>query len=62
VAPGVLDGGMAGALPAAIRRSYLAHSGMKRIGRLDEAAALVAFLALENTYLSGQTLALDGGL
>lgn len=62
VAPGVLDGGMAHELPASIRRSYLQHSGMKRIGRLDEAAALVAFLALENTYLSGQTLALDGGL
>jgi NAD(P)-dependent dehydrogenase (short-subunit alcohol dehydrogenase family) len=29
---------------------------------MSEAAGLIAWLALDNTYVSGQTLAVDGGL
>ena len=41
---------------------YLKHSGLKRVGTLGEAAELVSWLALENTYLTGRSLVLDGGL
>ncbi len=62
VAPGVLEAGSSSTLPASLRAEYLKHCGLRRLGRLDEIAGLVAFLALENTYLTGQTLVVDGGL
>ena len=60
VAPGVLDGGLArdlleGALDASIP--------MKRRGTAEEVAAAVAFLASDAaSYVTGTTLAVDGGL
>jgi NAD(P)-dependent dehydrogenase (short-subunit alcohol dehydrogenase family) len=62
VAPGVLEGGISRTLPDELRAQYLKHCGLKRVGRLEEVAALAAWLALENTYVTGQTLLLDGGL
>jgi 3-oxoacyl-[acyl-carrier protein] reductase len=62
VAPGVLDGGMSRAVPDALRREFLKHSAMKRLGAFAEVAELVAWLALENTYVTGQAICLDGGL
>ena len=35
---------------------------LKRLGRLEEVAALVAWLAVENTYVTGRTIAVDGAL
>jgi 3-oxoacyl-[acyl-carrier protein] reductase/ketoreductase RED2 len=32
------------------------------VGRLEEIAAIAAWLALHNTYVTGQTLLADGGL
>jgi NAD(P)-dependent dehydrogenase (short-subunit alcohol dehydrogenase family) len=62
VAPGVLEGGLSRTLPPSLRADYLRHCGLRRLGTMDEVARLVAWLALENTYLSGQTLAVDGAL
>ena len=63
VAAGILEGGVSRAVPDSLRKEYLKHCGLKRVGRFAEvAAALVCFLALENTYVTGQTLLLDGGL
>jgi 3-oxoacyl-[acyl-carrier protein] reductase len=62
IAPGVLEQGSSSTLPADLRAEYLKHCGLRRLGRLDEIAGLVSFLALENTYLTGQTLVVDGGL
>lgn len=62
VAPGILEGGLSRALPDDLRAEYLKHCGLKRAGRLPEAAALVCFLALRNTYATGRILVLDGGL
>ncbi len=62
VAPGVLERGSSALLPAHLRAEYLKHCGLRRFGKLEETAGLVSFLALENTYLTGQTLVVDGGL
>lgn len=62
VAPGVLDGGLSAALPAQLRAEYLRHSGLKRVGQASEIASVIVQLALRNTYLTGQTLVVDGGL
>ncbi|MFO0758654.1 MAG: SDR family oxidoreductase [Byssovorax sp.] len=62
VAPGVLEAGASHLLPDDLRAQYLRHSGSKRLGRLQEVADLCAFLLLENTYVTGQTIVVDGGL
>src|SRR5438034_343864 len=62
VAPGVLDGGLSRVLPDDLRAQYLKHCGLKRLGRLEEVANVVAWLAVENTLVTAQTIVLDGAL
>lgn len=62
LAPGVLDGGLSSALPTELRAQYLKHAGLRRVGTREEIANLVTWLALENTYMTGQVIAADGGL
>jgi 3-oxoacyl-[acyl-carrier protein] reductase len=62
VAPGVLEDGLSRSLPDQLRAEYLRHCGLKRLGRIDEVASLVTWLAIENTLVTGQTLVLDGAL
>lgn len=60
VAPGVLEGGLAADLaPGTLEASI----PMKRRGTADEVAAAVAYLASDAaSYVTGTTLAVDGGL
>ena len=62
VAPGILESGLSKLLPERLRNEYLKHGAAKRLGKHEEVAALVRFLALENTYVSARTLTVDGGL
>lgn len=62
IAPGVLKTGLTRALPPALVADYLAHCGLGRLGRPDEIANLVRWLALENTCVTGQTIIVDGAL
>jgi len=62
VAPGLMEGGISRDLPDDLRAEYVKHCGMKRVGRLEEIASVIAYLALENTYVTGQTVLVDGGL
>lgn len=62
VAPGLLEGGASDPVPESVRVEYLKHSGAKRYGKHAEVASWVAWLALENSYVTGRTIILDGGL
>lgn len=62
VAPGVLEGGLSGVLPKSLHEQYTKHCAMGRVGRFSEIAPMVSWLALNRTYLTGQTIVLDGGL
>ena len=62
VSPGILDAGLSSVVPAALRAQYLKHCARKRLGKPEEVAGVVAYLALENTYVSARTVLVDGGL
>lgn len=62
VAPGILEGGLSRSLPDNLLKEYVKHCGLKRVGRLPEIAAIVAWLARHNTYVTGQVLLADGAL
>ncbi|MFL6245799.1 MAG: SDR family NAD(P)-dependent oxidoreductase [Thermoanaerobaculia bacterium] len=62
VAPGILERGLSSTVPDDLRNEYLKHCGLKRLGRVEEIASLVTWLATENTFVSGQTLVVDGAL
>lgn len=61
VAPGIIESGMAeGSFDKAVIDRIVPA---KRIGRADEVAALVAFLASEDAgYITGQVISINGGM
>lgn len=63
LAPGLLDEGMGQNLPDHRLSDYLKHCALGRLGTLEEAALLAVFLVSDkNSYMSGETVVLDGGL
>lgn len=63
LAPGLLEEGMGQNLPDHRLAKYLRHNALGRLGTLEEAAELAAFLVSDkNTYMSGETVVLDGGV
>lgn len=69
VAPGPVDTPMlndaadSGSFGAAVRRSMIDATVMRRIGTPDEVAAVIAFLASNDaSYITGETVAVSGGL
>ena len=63
VAPGFIDTDMTGALSDKQRESLIEHIGSKRLGKPEDVAALVNFLASEEAgYITGQVICVDGGL
>ncbi|MDE5868044.1 MAG: glucose 1-dehydrogenase [Anaeroplasmataceae bacterium] len=63
VAPGFIDTEMLDALPPEKKEEYLKHIPLHRLGRPEEVAALVsALVSDEFGYMTGQVIALDGGL
>lgn len=63
VAPGFIETDMTAAMPEAARDAALASIPMARLGAAEEVARTVAFLASdEAAYITGQVLAVDGGM
>lgn len=63
VAPGFIATDMTAAMTDAAREAVAGSIPMKRMGRPEDVAAVVRFLASEGAgYVTGQTLAVDGGL
>ncbi|TWT12116.1 3-oxoacyl-[acyl-carrier-protein] reductase [Streptococcus sp. sy004] len=61
VAPGFIESDMTDAMADKVKEVALTQIPMKRIGKPEEVASLVTFLA-EQEYLTGQVLAIDGGM
>ena len=63
VAPGFVETAMTDALPEQAREKLLGEIPMGRIAQPGEIAAAVLFLASPDaSYVTGQVLAVDGGL
>ena len=63
IAPGFIETAMTAALPEAVVASMLGSIPQGRMGNPDEIAATVAFLASnEASYITGQTLHVNGGM
>ena len=63
VAPGFVDSRLLDRLPAAKLAKALEGVPLARVGQPQEIAAVIEFLASDSaSYLTGQTIAVDGGL
>lgn len=62
MALGLLDEGIGQQLDRQLIADYLAFSALRRLGTAAEAARAIAWLALENTYLNGKTIPVNGGI
>lgn len=63
VAPGFVETDMVRELPEAVRAEAVKRVPLRRMGRPEEIAAAVSFLASEDgAYVTGQTLVVDGGM
>jgi 3-oxoacyl-[acyl-carrier protein] reductase len=62
VALGPLDGGLSTQLAARRRKDYETFSALRRPGKADEAAKVIAWLALENSYIQGKVVSANGGI
>lgn len=64
VAPGlVLTPAALNNLPEKVRQLFIRHNALGYLGKPEDVAAAVAFLASEDAaYITGQTIVIDGGL
>jgi 3-oxoacyl-[acyl-carrier protein] reductase len=62
VAPGFIDTEMTAVLPEQIKAQILAGIPLGRMGRPEEVAEVVAFLARKGSYITGSVIHVNGGL
>lgn len=63
VIPGFIETDMTARMPRDIKRAKIERTPVKRLGKPEEIAAAVTFLAsAEAAFIIGQTLVVDGGL
>jgi 3-oxoacyl-[acyl-carrier protein] reductase len=63
VAPGFIDTDMTASLPDIVKEEMLKRIPMKRLGKVEDIAAVVAFLASDcANYITGETIHVNGGM
>jgi 3-oxoacyl-[acyl-carrier protein] reductase len=62
VALGVLNEGISKSLATRRRADYETYSALRRRGTPDEVAKTITWLALENTYIHGKIISVNGGI
>ena len=63
VAPGFIETEMTAKLPESVVEGYAKAIALQKMGKPEEVAKLCLFLASEESaYITGQTIAIDGGL
>ena len=63
VAPGFIDTDMTQAMTDAAKEAVLGQIPLKRVGKPEDIAETVAFLASEKaSYITGQIISVDGGM
>ena len=62
IAPGFVETDMLSGIPSEVRERIRLQIPMGRFGRPEEVAQLVRFLVTEADYITGQVIALNGGL
>ena len=62
VAPGFIETDMTGELPTEVKEKIMAGIPLGRIGRPEEIAEVVAFLAAKGNYINGSVIHVNGGL
>jgi 3-oxoacyl-[acyl-carrier protein] reductase len=62
VALGLLDGGLSRELVSRRRKDYETFSALRRLGTTKEAAKVIVWLALENTFIQGKVVSANGGI
>ena len=63
VAPGFIETDMTGVLSQEVKDNIIAHIPLKRMGRAEDVAAAVRFLASEEAgYITGAVLNVNGGM
>lgn len=63
VAPGVIDTSMNQVVPAEVIQEKVRQMDIKRLGKAEEVAATIAFLASDLAdYITGQVVRIDGGI
>ncbi|MDX1836785.1 3-oxoacyl-ACP reductase FabG [Legionella taurinensis] len=63
VAPGFIDTDMTSALPELVKEEMLKRIPMKRLGKAEDIAEAVAFLASDSAnYITGETIHVNGGM
>jgi 3-oxoacyl-[acyl-carrier protein] reductase len=62
IALGVLEGGISKTLSPKMVADYKSFSALRRTGTAAEAARAIAWLALENTWMTGKVVPVNGGI
>lgn len=62
IAPGVIETAMTAVLPEPVKEQMLSRISLGRFGKPEEVAEVILFLAAAGTYITGQVIAVDGGI